>query len=134
MQIKFLSKKWTTTRFNFTSSVNLYFVKWCTFILHVSIYLWTSIPFSELYALHVPLHSFLYYFKQRLLLFETQWPLPLLEITFFLPSSEYHNWSFVKIYFPLEGKMGSGVGLGKAAAPIHQIIQLTLGIWIFNIL
>ena len=54
--------------------------KLCTFILHVPIYLWTSIPFSELYALHVSLHSFLYYFKQWLILFET-WMLPLLEIT-----------------------------------------------------
>ena len=64
--------------------------KLCTFILHVPIYLWTSIPLTELYALHVSLHSFLYYFKQWLILFEI-WMLPLLEITFFLSSPKFYN-------------------------------------------
>jgi hypothetical protein len=47
-----------------------------TFVLHVSVYLWPGIPFSELNALHVSLHDLLYYFKQWLILFETPWMLP----------------------------------------------------------
>lgn len=61
-----------TARVNLTALVRLNRgAKIHTLVLHVSIDLRARIPLSELNALHVSLHSFLYDFKQRLILLET---------------------------------------------------------------
>ena len=89
--------------------------KLCTFILHVPIYLWTSIPFSELYALHVSLHNFLYYFKQWLILFET-WMLPVRNYIFLIFFQILQLKFCENMYFPLKEEIGIRGGTGEISS------------------
>lgn len=86
-----------------------------TLVLHVSIDLRTGVPLSELNALHVPLHSFLYDFKQGLVLWETAGTSLLLGrgyILIFLNPSTLGMWGHMLF---LRGRNREGGGaLGKA--------------------